>query len=62
MEKLGIEAEKPKLNAECPVSGKAVDAAVTSEYEGRSVAFCCGNCKKAFDADPGSFAEKLGDI
>jgi YHS domain-containing protein len=26
------------------------------------VAFCCGNCKKAFDADPGSFAEKLGDL
>ncbi|MDP6939040.1 MAG: c-type cytochrome domain-containing protein [Planctomycetota bacterium] len=62
LEKLGIEAEKPKLNAQCPVSGKAVDVAVTSEYKARTVAFCCGNCKKAFDADPGSFAEKLGDL
>jgi len=60
LEKLGIRTEK--LNALCPVSGKAVDAAVTSVYKARSVAFCCGICKKTFDADPDSFADKLGDL
>ena len=56
-------AKEVKLDGiKCPVSGKAVDAAVTSEYKGRSVAFCCGNCKKTFDADPDSFAKKLGDL
>jgi YHS domain-containing protein len=62
LEKLGLKKAAPELNALCPVSGEAVDAAVTSEYKGRSVAFCCGNCKKTFDADPDSFAKKLGDL
>lgn len=48
------------INAECPVSGEGVDAAVTSAVEGKVVAFCCAKCKAAFDADPAPYLEKLG--
>ena len=54
-------AKPASLNSKCPVSGGDVDEAVTSEYEGRKVAFCCGKCKAAFDAEPAKFAGKLKD-
>src|SRR5690606_33847729 len=43
------EASAPR-NTSCPVSGKPVDPAVTSDFEGRRVAFCCKDCKAKFDA------------
>jgi YHS domain-containing protein/mono/diheme cytochrome c family protein len=51
-------AAKP-VNETCPVSGKPVDPAHTLEHEGRKVAFCCGDCKAKFAADPKAYAEKL---
>ena len=48
------------VNKECPVSGKPVDPAVTVSYEGKTVGFCCKGCVKKFNADPKSFAAKLG--
>jgi YHS domain-containing protein/mono/diheme cytochrome c family protein/uncharacterized membrane protein len=56
--KLAPPAAKP-VNAKCPVSGKDVDPKFTSTYEGRVVAFCCGDCKAAFDKEPQKFAAKL---
>ena len=53
------EPEPQTLNTNCPVSGAAVDAAQTSEFEGAPVAFCCTECKAKFDADPSAFAEAL---
>ncbi|MFK7741879.1 MAG: c-type cytochrome domain-containing protein [Planctomycetota bacterium] len=47
------------INERCPVSGAKIDAAHTSEHEGRLVAFCCGKCKAKFDQDPAKFAAKL---
>lgn len=47
------------VNVKCPVTGKPVDAAHTSKLDGKVVAFCCPNCKKAFDKDPKKFAAKL---
>lgn len=47
------------VNAKCPVSGAEVDASVTSEHSGQLVAFCCGNCKGKFDADPAAFVAKV---
>ncbi|MCB1224572.1 MAG: YHS domain-containing protein [Verrucomicrobiales bacterium] len=47
------------VNTECPVSGKAVKANCTSEFDGKTVAFCCGKCKAKFDADPSKFADKV---
>jgi YHS domain-containing protein len=46
----------------CPVSGKAIDATKSVEHEGRKVYFCCGNCPKAFDADPEKFVKKLPPV
>lgn len=37
-------------NETCPVSGeKIADRSVWTEHEGRKVAFCCANCKTAFE-------------
>lgn len=48
--------EKPALK--CPVSGKAVDATKTADFNGGKVAFCCENCPKAFNANSKKFAAK----
>jgi len=48
------------LNKVCPVSNKPVNPRFTSTYEGRTIAFCCGKCKKAFDANPAKFAKRIG--
>ena len=48
------------VNEKCPVSDKPVDPGFTSDVDGKLVAFCCGNCKGKFDADPTPFLEKLG--
>lgn len=45
----------------CPVSGEefVVDAnSPKVEYEGKTYYFCCGGCKKKFEADPSKFAKK----
>lgn len=47
------------VNKECPVSGKAVDAQFFVQHDGKKVAFCCGNCKAAFEKDPQKYAEKI---
>lgn len=43
----------------CPMSGKAINPVCFSDHKGKNVYFCCGKCKKAFDADPAKFADKL---
>ncbi len=49
-------ADSPALK--CPVSGKAVDATKTVDFNGGKVAFCCENCPKAFTAAPAKFTAK----
>src|SRR5258708_5689674 len=49
-------ADAPELK--CPVSGKAVDASKTLDFNGGKVAFCCENCPKAFAKDSAKFAGK----
>lgn len=49
-------ADAPALK--CPVSGKAVDASKTVDFNGGKVAFCCANCPKAFAADSKKYAGK----
>ena len=50
-------AGKP-FNDACPVKGKAAKASQVVKFK-KVVAFCCGNCKKKFDANPAKFAGKL---
>jgi hypothetical protein len=42
----------------CPVSGKAVDATKTVDFNGGKVAFCCENCPKAFAANTDKYKGK----
>ena len=49
-------ADAPALK--CPVSGKAVDATKTVDFNGGKVAFCCENCPKAFAKDPDKYKAK----
>lgn len=38
------------MNTECPISHEKLEASVvTSEWNGKSVAFCCAGCKGKFD-------------
>lgn len=55
----GEPAPAKPINDKCPVSGKDIDAAKTSSYEGKLVAFCCDKCKAEFDKDPKPFLPKL---
>lgn len=45
----------------CPISGKPVDPAVKTEYEGVSYAFCCTDCQAQFAEDrENSLYQKIG--
>lgn len=44
----------------CPISGKELSGeAVSKEYEGRQVRFCCGGCPGAFEKDTEASFAKL---
>lgn len=44
---------------ECPVAGKPINVAHSTKHDGKNVYFCCPKCKKAFEASPDKFADKL---
>jgi YHS domain-containing protein len=47
-------------NTHCPVlPDMQAKAKYTLEYKGRSVSFCCSDCLKAFEADPGQYEANL---
>jgi len=46
----------------CPVSGKkleSMDKAITLNYEGRDIRFCCAGCPDKFKADPAKYLESV---
>jgi len=43
----------------CPVSGKPISKEYSCEYKGKTVFFCCPNCKPAFEKEPEKFVGKL---
>ena len=53
------EAAEAKLNAKCPVSGDDADKAMTVDYKGRTVAFCCEDCAKDFEKNPKKYLASL---
>jgi len=54
------EGEPAKLaNTKCPVSGDDVDAAVTTEHEGKTIGFCCEGCVDDFKKDPAKYAKNI---
>lgn len=45
----------------CPVSGEEFTVEATSqkvEHDGKTYYFCCGGCKKKFEADPAKYLKK----
>jgi YHS domain-containing protein len=48
-----------ELNAKCPVTGDDADKSITTEYKGRTIAFCCEDCVKDFKKDPEKYIKKL---
>jgi YHS domain-containing protein len=46
-------------NSTCPLSGEPSDAQFVVAYEGKTVGFCCNNCKGKFEADPKAHAAKI---
>lgn len=54
----GLASAEP-VNKECPVKGKAAKPNCKTTYQGKEVAFCCGNCLKEFKANPEKYASKL---
>ena len=53
--------KKAEINEKCPITGKAVDPGCTTEYEGKTYAFCSGGCRTKFkEARANSLYQKLG--
>lgn len=53
----GSEASATAEMITCPVSGHKVVAekAYTIDYEGKKIAFCCGDCEAPFRAEPAKY-------
>ena len=49
-------ADTPLFNDKCPITGRDVNAAQTSEYK---VEFCCKRCKAKFDKEPEKYMDKV---
>ena len=57
--KKGDEKKEVKLNTKCPVTDDEADPKLTTEYKGRTIAFCCEGCVDDFKKDPKKFVAKL---
>ena len=55
---LGSASAAP-VNSTCIMSGKPIKPGVTSEYRGKTIGFCCTNCKARFDSAPDKFGKKI---
>ena len=54
------DAKNKPINATCPVqSGEAIDAAQTTAYKGKTVAFCCEDCITTFKKDPEKYMKQI---
>lgn len=40
--------KKQALNKICPIGEHEADGTITASYNGKTVAFCCNDCKEAF--------------
>ena len=59
MEAEGVVLEDaPVEQTACPVSGKPIDTAIYTDYEGERVYFCCAGCKAEFEKNPTKYLKK----
>lgn len=54
----GFAAAAEPLNTVCPISGKPVNASITSNYS-KTVAVCCNKCKAQFNASPKAYLSNI---
>jgi YHS domain-containing protein len=52
-------ADTTPVNTKCPVSGEDIDTSKTIVYKGKTIAFCCEDCEKAFNKDPEKYVAKM---
>ena len=52
-------ASAAPINKMCPITGEAIDPALTTVYQGKTVAFCCPDCVKTFNKDPDKYMAKM---
>src|ERR1035437_6206573 len=46
------------VNSLCLVSGEKIDSRITTDYKGKTYAFCCKTCLKKFTKDPEKYILK----
>ena len=47
------------MQAQCPFSGRPIEAGSLTLYEGKVVGFCNPDCRDKFAADPSAFLDKI---
>ncbi|MDH3584745.1 MAG: hypothetical protein OER86_11070 [Phycisphaerae bacterium] len=47
------------FNDRCPISGKPVDPSKSFAFQGKTIGFCCDNCKGKFVKEPKKFIAKV---
>jgi YHS domain-containing protein len=52
-------ADPKPVNTKCPVTSEDIDPKVTLVYEGKTIAFCCEDCVKAFKKNPEKYLENI---
>ena len=53
------EAKNKPINAKCPIQGEDIDPDVTTNYKGKTVAFCCKDCIKDFNKEPEKYMKQI---
>lgn len=49
----------PVAQTTCPIMGNPIDKAVSTEYQGQKVYFCCPACVEKFKGDPEKYVKDL---
>lgn len=55
-------AFRQPINANCPVTGKPVNAEFVVIHEEQAIGFCCEKCKAKFEADPAELVKKVAEF
>jgi YHS domain-containing protein len=49
-------------NKICPVTGEELESdAITFEYKGKTIGFCCKRCESKFEKDPEKYIKNLNE-
>ena len=58
---IAVAFQAKPINETCPVkTGKEINKSITTTWNGKTVGFCCNNCKALFEAAPEKSTGSLG--